>query len=116
MSWVTKNLWQDLVYWGAPSNDGLGGITFTAPINIKGRWEDVQKKFIDSNGHEIVSSSIVYLGQDVDIGGWLFRGKILDIASALRNSPAEVSGAKEIKDFNKTPDINAINFERKAIL
>ena len=116
MSWLTKNLRQDLVYWGTPANDGLGGVTFANPINIKGRWEDTQKKFIDSNGQEIVSSSIVYLGQDIDIGGWLFRGKILDIAPAKRNSPAEVNGAKEIRVFNKIPDINAINFERTVVL
>ncbi len=116
MSWLTRQHKQDLVYWGTPVHGGLGGDTFATPVEIKGRWEDAQKKFTDSNGNEIVSSSVVYLGQDVDIGGWLFRGKLTDIGSADEDSPGDVSGAKEIKAFSKIPNLGATDFERSAAL
>lgn len=116
MGFLTRSHNQDLVYWGTPVNDGLGGVTFAAPVNIKGRWEDVQKKVIDASGQEIVSTSLVYLGQDVDIGGWLYRGKILDIVSADRTIPGNVSGAKEIRSFSKISNLPATDFERVAAL
>ncbi len=116
MTWLTAMHRQDLVYWGTPSNDGLGGVTFATPVEIKGRWEDTQKKFIDADGQEVVSSSIVFLGQDVDIGGWLFRGTLADISSADEDSPGDVTGAKEIKAFSKIPTFDATDFERVAAL
>ncbi len=116
MSWLTRRHKQDIVYWGTPANDGLGGITFATPVEIKCRWEDVKKKFTDSNGNEVVSSSIVYLGQDADIGGWLFEGTLADISSADEDSPGDVDGAKEIKGFSKIPNIDATDYERVAFL
>ncbi len=107
---------QTAVYWSTPSPDGTGGYTFATPVEIPCKWEDVQKKFIDADGDEVVSSSAVYLGQDVEIGGWLFLGDLDDISSADEDSPGAVSGAKEIRSFSKIPNFNATDFQRKAML
>lgn len=114
MSFVTRNHKQTIVYWGTPTKDKYGGTTFAAPVEITGRWEDKNEVFIDSIGRERISKSHVYLGQDVDIEGYLYLGTLASISSAA--SPKEVNGAYEIKAPMKTPNLKATDFERKVIL
>ncbi len=116
MSWLTLMHKQTAVYWSTPSSDGMGGYTFATPVEILCRWEDIQKMFIDADGNEVRSTSVVYLGQDVDIGGWLYLGDLDDISSADEDSPGSVSGAKEIRSFSKIPNFNASDFQRKVML
>lgn len=110
MSFLTKNHRQDIVYWGAPVTDVYGARTFSTPIEIKGRWEDVQNLFVSPDGRELVSRAIVYLGQDVDIGGYLYLGTLVSISSAV--NPKTVSKAYEIRSFNKIPSIKSTIYER----
>ena len=114
MSFLTRNHNQTIVYWGTPTKDKWGARTFTTPVEITGRWEDNQETFVDGTGREAVSKAHVYLGQDVDMEGWLYLGTLASISSAA--SPKAVSGAYEIKVFNKTPNLKGTSFERKVIL
>jgi len=42
---VRKNLLrQTAVYWGSPVNDGYGGKTFAAPVEVQCRWMIKQEK------------------------------------------------------------------------
>ena len=50
MSFLTRNLRQDVVYWGTPTPDGMGGNTFATYVQIVGRWEDTNRKFINATG------------------------------------------------------------------
>ena len=110
MSFLTKNHNQDITYWSTPSPDGFGGNTYAAPVTIKGRWEDSQKKFISSTGEESVSKAVLYMGQDMQIGGWAFLG------TSVVTTPETVANAHEIRGFNKTPNLKGTSWEREVII
>ena len=116
MSFLTNNLIQTAVYWGSPTSDGYGSFTFDAPLEINVRWEDRTQLFIDRTGAESKSLAVVYLGQDVDIGGWLFLGELADIDSGLTDTPHLVPDAREIRGFKKIPSLDAEIFHRKTWL
>lgn len=117
MSYITRNHKQTIVYWASPSPDKYGGFTYTVPVDIIGRWEDRQEVFFDKEGKELKSKSIVYLGQDVDLGGFLYLGALSDIASSIDEThPRNVDGAEEIRGFSKIPNIKATDFERRAFI
>ena len=90
--------------------DGYGGVTFGTPIVLNGRWEDKNIQFRTPKGTEATSDAIVYLNNDVDLDDYLFLGDS-DVAD-----PTTLSGAKEVRKFNKTPDLRALDYERVAIL
>ena len=81
-----------------------------------GRWEDTQKKFVNAAGEEEVSKAVIYLGQDVDLGGWVWLGDIDDVSSADQDDPENLAGAHEIRAFNKTPNIKADAWEREIMI
>jgi hypothetical protein len=110
MSFLTRNHNQTITYWGSPTKDQFGTKTFADPVQITGRWEDRTETFIDSSGRENVSKAFVFVSQDLDSEGWLFLGT--DITS----DPKTVTDAFEIRQFIKTPNMKATDFERKAIL
>ena len=114
-NYLSSNLNQTVVYWALAASDGYGGSTFSDPVEISGRWEQIQKLFVNSLGEERLSQSVVYLGQDVVLGGYLYLGDLDDIASSV-TGPEDVSGSKKIQQFDKLPDLKASGFLRKAWL
>lgn len=112
MRLLTKNLNQTIVYWATPSPDGWGGQSFSSPIEINGRWEGRQELFIDAEGEEIRSLAVIYVSQDVDIGGYLFLGSLTDLDSS--QNPETQSGAHQIKAYAKVPDLKADHSVRKV--
>lgn len=112
MSWLTENLTQTIVYWGNPTPDGYGGFTFDTAVELSARWEERSELFINESGQEARSSAVVFLADDVELGGFLFLGELSDLDSAW-SVPDE---AKQIRGFRKVPNIEANLFERKAWL
>ena len=110
MSYITRNLKQDVTYWAPAVPDGFGGRTFAVPVALKGRWEDRTTLFIDADGQEAVSRSRVYLSADVAINGYLFLG------TSTVADPTTLENTEMIKDFRKTPDLRARSYERRALL
>jgi hypothetical protein len=110
MSFITRNLKQTVTYWGPGAPDGYGGRVYDAPILMMGRWEDRQSFVFDKDGKQIISTARVYLTNDVVIGGFLFLG------TDSSTDPTTVDGAREIQAFNKSPNLRATDFERKALL
>lgn len=111
---ITKFYRQTAVYWGNPQPDGQGGNTFDAPVELSVRWEDGFKKIVDAKGVEIISTAMVYVPIDLNIGGWLWLGELVDISSGQQ--PQETEGAKEVRVFTKFPNLRARVFQRKAWL
>lgn len=117
MSYITKHHNQTIIYWANPVTDGYGGSTYTTPVDIKGRWVDKQVNFIDVAGRELMSKSVIYLGQDVSMGGFLYLGSLNDLDSSVDDThPKNVDGAEEIRGFTKIPNLKADDFERKAFI
>jgi hypothetical protein len=116
MGSITRNHKQDAVYWGTPSPDGFGGATFASPIEITVRWEDSNIQFMSPDGNVELSKAVIFAGQDVVIGGWIFLGTLDEVGSANQDDPQLVDGASEIRAFNKTPNIKGTDFEREIII
>ena len=98
---------QDAVYWSAPIDNGEGGLTWTAGVEIKVRWEDVTEIISTKTGEEITSMAKVTVKQDVDERGMLFLGTIDDLDSGQDADPVDIPNAYEIKKFAKTPAFGA---------
>lgn len=113
---LSKKLNQTAVYWGNPVNDGQGGRTFDDPVEIAVRWEQKQELFIDAAGQEARSSAVVYLAQDVVLGGFLYLGTLDDISSAEEADPMIVSNAYAIRNFQSIGNVKATTFLRRAWL
>lgn len=108
MSWISRNLKQTLTKWSAGATDVYGNPTWSSPVTVKCRWEDKQIKTLDFQGNEIISNSVVYVGEDISFGDYVYLG-----VSTVSSPPA---AAKEVRNFSKSPSINASSFERKVIL
>lgn len=108
---------QTIVYWALSARDGFGGATFSAPVEITGRWEEKSKMFTNSAGNQLISSSILYLNQDVSENDWVFLGELTDIADAIdETNPKNVPDAQQIRAFTKIPGIKGKKFQRAAFL
>ena len=107
---------QTAVYWASPVADGRGGHTFTEGVEVSCRWEDKAVQFVAPTGEEELSRAMVFLGQDVDLGGYLFLGELDDLTSAAGEDPTEEDDAFIIRSFQKVSDLRAQNFLRTAIL
>lgn len=110
---LTDTLNQTATYWSAPVLDGFGTRTFAAPVLIKCRWEDRTNLRIYKNGEEINSRAVVYVGQEVQLGGYLVLG---DHATTPVTDPQTLSAAYMIQDYKAVPSVDGKMFLRKAIL
>jgi hypothetical protein len=112
----TGALKQTAVYWGSPVASGSGGRTFAEPVELSLRWEQKQELFIDARGQEVRSNAVVFVSQDVSLGTYLFLGDLDDLDSDQEDDPMSVSGAYEIRGFEKIPDRRGTSFLRKVYL
>jgi hypothetical protein len=112
MAFPTNNLKQDAVYWPPTAEDKFGKPGFGSPQAIKCRWEDVNEEFISVDGTNAVSTAKVWIAIDLEVGGALWLGKLVD-AGVL---PADTDGAQIIRQFKKIPNKLATSFERKAFV
>lgn len=114
---ISKMRKQVAVYWSSPVEDGYGGATFADPAEITVRWEQKQELFIDRFGNEVRSNAVVYVGQDVDLGGYLYLGELTDLDSTVITPEDVTTGSVyEIRGFAKSPTIAGTKFVRKAWL
>ncbi len=110
MSLLTRNLRQTATLWVFNGVDNFGDPSFATPTQVVVRWEDRTVEFIDSRGEKTVSKSVVYLSQDVTSGDFMVLG------SNATSDPTGVVGAFEVRDFRKTPAMNGVDMERRALL
>lgn len=114
MSLITRMRKQAAVYWAPSGLDRFGQPSFAAPVELTVRWEDRVGEFRDPQGELVSYTTIVYVGQDVLLGGRFLLG---DMTSAISASePSDNVGAQEIKAFSKVPNIRATEFLRQAYL
>lgn len=113
---TTKFLKQTACYWGAPVNDGYGGFSWAAPIEIPVRWTDSTQVVSDGKGNQIVCKSVVMVAVDLQELGMLYLGTLDDLDSAEEDDPASVDGCYQIKRFDRIPTIKGTTFLRVAYL
>lgn len=107
---MSRHNHQTATYWGEGQLDGFAAMTHPAPVQIKVRWQDTQKLFIDDMGEQLLSRSIVYCQQPVAVGGYLYLGV------STEANPTGRSGAHRIKAVSITPNLSNTKQEVKAWL
>lgn len=110
---VAKFCVQKCVYWGNPQNDGYGGKTYDAPVEIDCRWEDKEEVDIGwfSTGHPgniLLSKAAVMVTQDLELNGYLWRGtldELNDSGSGYDDitDPKLITGAFAIHRIDRIP-------------
>jgi len=122
---ITRNCPDTAVYWGAPVEDGMGGKTFDSqyPIEIACRWEEMTQIVADAKGVESNSRAVVYVLQDLDEEGYLYKGTLDSLYDLSESSagaltdPTDFENTFVIKRFQKTPALKSTTqFLRKAYL
>lgn len=107
---VAKFCVQTAVYWGNPQNDGYGGNTYDAPVEIACRWEnktEVDLGWFSSGypGNLRLSKSSLLVTQDVDEKGYLWLGTLAELQAQypVITRPEQVRNAFMIHRFDKIP-------------
>lgn len=93
----TLGLDQVATYWAPSSKDRFGKQVFADPVVIACRWQDVAERFINPNGEEKTSSTVVYPDRLLELGGLLVEGET--------DEAPEVAGAKIIQQRGRSPSL-----------
>lgn len=102
-----RNRNQTATRWTPSGYDAYGAATYTV-TTLQVRWEDKKIKTVDLSGADIISNAIVYTGEDILVGDFLYLG-----SSSAITPP---NGSFRVRNFGKTPNLKATDFIRKAIL
>lgn len=113
-----RRMKQAAFYWSPAVNDGFGGRSFGSAQARNVRWEDRAELFRSAEGRELTSSAVVYVDQDVQVGGYIVRNPnndplppgsgTLDLFSSL--------GAREIRQLGESPSLRQTDKLIKAWL
>jgi hypothetical protein len=101
---------QDITRWASQGKNRYGEDTFAAPVVVKGRWEDRNEEVQTLRGETIISRSIVYLQEGVEIGDYLALGDY----SAV--SDPELASALEVQAKFTIPSLRTNRSEHRAVL
>ena len=116
-SFFVRRLTDDILYWATPVPDGFGGSEFSPVSEIKGYWDEKQELFVTTeSGEQMLSRAIVYLNQDVTVGGYLMQGTITNDLDSSGQEPETEGTAYRIMRIDKQRDMKAVNFVRKIWL
>lgn len=103
----------NITYWAPGVPDGYGGVTYGAPLALKGRWEDKQEEYLNAKLEEELSNAIVFFPSSVNIqndGGYLYNG------ASVATDPTKVANAFRIAQVLKTPDLRNVKMELRVVL
>ena len=114
MSIITKMRKQTCVWWSSTGVDAYGRPTWTTPVEIDCRWEDVIQEFVNDDGEERFSRSIVYVDRDMKVGDVLKLGS-LD-SGIDEDNPKENDDAWEVSRFSKLPNLKNTEVLRTVFL
>jgi hypothetical protein len=104
---------QVATYWGAPAEDGSGGLVFSDPIQLRVRWEERSEVWHARTGEQFISYARVYVGLEVthiDIGGYLYLGQ------STEGDPTALDGAWRIRDYRESPALRGLKVQKRAVL
>ncbi len=108
---------QDAVYWPPAVADGFGRQSLGTPVDVKCRWDDQSEQFFDPKTGVIeISNAVVYVDQDVLLGGYLWLGTVATIPGGSPGDPQIIAGAYPIRKYLKNPNLRASEFLRTATL
>lgn len=94
-----------MVYWGSPTFDNDGSTSFAEPVELKCLWVEKIELVRDEKGKEIVSRARVYVNQDLEENGMVYRGEVADLTVEQKLNPVSLGSAYEVLVFTKTPSL-----------
>ena len=115
MSYIDQFRKQKAVYWERTGHDGYEP-TFASATEIDVRWVDKWEMFVDADGEEKISRSMVIVGEDMSVGDYLSLCELTDLDSDETDVPMNRSTAYKIRSFEKIPSVDGDEFLRRAIL
>ena len=122
MGIITRMLRQTCVYWalagvesGGSDYDEHGQPQYTDPEELNCRWEVKTVEFLGPSGTQELSNAVVYVDQDVDVGGVLMLGELVDIDSSL-TVPKQNEETWEIRRFEKLPNLKNTEYLRTVYM
>lgn len=66
----------DITIWRSNGVDRYGQPMYKEPLNVRGRWEDAERLYINEQGREVRGRSTVYLQEDLaKSGDYMLFGK-----------------------------------------
>lgn len=113
MSLITRMLRQRAVWWAQTAPDNFGRMEYSAPVEIRCRWEDGQKEFMGRDSTKQLSRAVVYVDRDIKPGDMLKLGTLVSNTSA---DPTTEVLALEVKAFDKLPKLRGTENLRTAFL
>lgn len=102
---------QAAMYWAPGTNDGAGGVSYAAPVQIRCRWQNKNDLFRSVDGQERVSSAVVYPDRALKVQGFLLLG-----TSVTDSDPRRIADAFEIKQVATSPDLDLVDELNKVWL
>jgi hypothetical protein len=109
-SFIVRKCTQPIVYWANPVSDGEGGFTYDAPVQIYGRWEELNEVVMSNDGKELVSQARVFLTQEVDEEGAMWLGELTDLDSAPEPNDSAVA-ALYIISQGRLPELGSTTMD-----
>jgi hypothetical protein len=113
MSIIKRMRRQTAVWWARGVPDRYGKFSFSAPVEIKCRWDGSGSEFRNKGGQIEISAATVYPDRVLKIGDELMLG---DLESDTPEDPSELKEAFEIMKFETTPNLKATEFLYTAYL
>jgi hypothetical protein len=107
---IKKIAVQTAVYWGNPVNDGYGGYTYDAPVEIKCRWEEKVRTIADVFGEYRLSKATVLVNDPLDYNGYLYLGTLAEVnamTGVTTSKPKTIPMAFAIIAYDKIPLIKS---------
>ena len=88
---IASKCTQPIVYWANPVSDGFTGFEYDDPVQLYGRWEELNEVILGPNGKEMISQARVFLTQEIDEEGRMWLGSLTDLESAPDPNDSAVS-------------------------
>ena len=98
----SSSLHQKAILWTANGYDDDGEHKVSAAVEVDVRWEEGRQETIDPQGNTIAIDAIVYINQEVAIGGVMWLGELADV-------PDTPTNLKEVVSYTQIPDIKNRN-------
>lgn len=116
MGIISRMRKQTAVLWTqSDSEDHYSEKSFSTPVEIECRWEDVHEEYVDFSGERSVSNAIVYVDRVVLIGAFLKKGSLSDLSDPNAD-PDSIEDAYRVAKFEQLPNLKNTETLYTAIL
>lgn len=112
--YMERILREKAVYWKCIGRDKHGQPIYDAPVEIKCRWEDQSKLFLNAQGQEEVSRAEVMVDRKIPLDSVLWFGSLNQVS--YLTEPLRNEDAWHVRYFKRIPTRNGKKFVRIATL